>query len=218
MQLRNGARNTMADVWTSLLVGLKSLVPHTAAQTAGFLAPDVTSLATELLLICLFTALIEELIFRGALATILARRFVQPNPLLKAAVASALTFAILHIASDMVYNATSALLVAQGLAKFLQASLFGFCMAALFLKARARGRTFARAIALPVLVHFVFDLLYFGPSYLATGALPATYLTGSCGDLAVLLVTSALLVPPSIIGARALRGEVLPCLTDDARN
>ena len=168
-------------------------------------------LVGQLAFSCLITAIVEEVAFRGVLTSLFARRFSGPSGLLHAALASSVTFALLHVASDLLANAGDPVLVLQALLKTAQTGLFGFCMACLFLKARLWGRALAGALTFPILIHFAFDLAYFGPGYLSTGAFPDTYLTGSCGDLAVLALTAALLLPLSIYGARSLWGEVLPC-------
>ncbi len=94
------------------------------------------------------------------------------------------------------------ILAVQALLKALQAGLFGFCMAAVFLE--------AGSIKQPVMIHAAFNVLYLGPLLVATGAVPATYLTGNCGDLAMLALTIALLLPPSVKSARWLAREVVP--------
>lgn len=93
-------------------------------------------------------------------------------------------------------------LSAQMIFKITQASLFGFCMAALFVK--------THSLLAPVVVHAVFDVFYLGPQVLLAGVLPSTYMTGNCVDLAILVLTIALLLPPSFKSARWLAYEVVP--------
>lgn len=173
----------------------------------------LVQLSMQLVLSCLITAVVEELVFRGLLSTLFARRFQGPRGLVCAAAASALVFALLHVASDAVRNAGDVRLLLQAALKLAQTGLFGFLMACLFLKARAKGSSFARALTFPVLIHWVFDLIYFGPVYVSTGAFPDTYLTGLPGDTALLLITSLLMLPLCVLGARRLSGDVLPCST-----
>lgn len=160
---------------------------------------------------CFVTALVEELIFRGALlsALLLIIRRVRTNwaqPRFDAAVASAVVFGLVHVVSGLLAQPWTPSAVLQALLKATQAGLFGFYMAALFIK--------TRSLVVPIVVHFVFDVVYFGPAYLIVGAFPSTYITGSYGDLVILLLTSVLLLPPSINSARVLRGEVVPCLSE----
>ncbi len=162
---------------------------------------------------------------------------LRASPALVAAVFSALVFGILHVSGSLDGSSLSQIIlaggafdspaecasafalvptpacaapvptlvlvfVAQALLKALQAGLFGFCMAAVFLE--------TGSIKQPVVIHAVFNVLYLGPLLVATGAVPATYLTGNCGDLAVLALTIALLLPPSVKSARWLAREVVP--------
>ena len=45
----------------------------------------------------------------------------------------------------------------------------------------------------PVIVHGLFDLLFWGPLLLTGGVLPSTYLTGNAADLVPLVITTVLL-------------------------
>lgn len=83
---------------------------------------------------------------------------------------------------------TMVVLVAQGIFKMTQAALFGFCMAALFMR--------TGTIWLAVATHAAFDMLYLGPQLVLTGAVPSTYLTGNPADLAVVVLTVVLLLRP----------------------
>lgn len=109
-----------------------------------------------------------------------------------AAVFSGLLFGVVHIFSgapsfDGAGLFGILLMAAQGLAKAVQAGMFGYVMAAFMLRS---GSVFG-----PMVVHFLFDLLYFAPIVLATGSLPTAYMTGSLFDLLLLAVTIAALVP-----------------------
>lgn len=172
---------------------------------------DLAQLVMQLVFSCLVTAIVEELVFRGLLASLLARKFCGPRGLPRAAAASALVFALLHVASEALCNAGDAALLLQAVLKLVQTGLFGFIMACLFLKARAKGSSFARALILPILIHWAFDVLYFWPVYLSTGAFPDAYLTGASTDTALLLITILVMLPLCVLGARGLSGDVLPC-------
>lgn len=173
----------------------------------------LAQLLVQLVLSCLVTAVVEELVFRGLLASLFARKFCGPRGLLNAAAASAFVFALLHVASDALRNVADAALLLQAVLKLAQTGLFGFIMACLFLKARAKGSSFARALTFPILIHWAFDVVYFGPVYLSTGAFPSTYLTGASADTALLLITSLLMLPLCALAARRLSDEVLLCST-----
>ncbi len=74
--------------------------------------------------------------------------------------------------------------------------LFGFFMAALFVRVR-NGWMVAG-------VHALFDLFYLGPSAILSGMLQSTYLTGSVFDLALLAGTVVLFVPLAVVAYRSL--------------
>lgn len=134
----------------------------------------------------------------------------EENPALSAALFSSLLFGLLHAsgAGDAFAVATSQgegaalALAANAALKFLQAGMFGFCMAALFLK---RGN-----IWLAVVLHATFDLLYLGPALFSAGAVPETYLTGNAADMVVLAATIMLILLPCVKSARWLVRGVIP--------
>ena len=174
---------------------------------------SLTQLIVQLSLSCLVTAVIEETVFRGLLTTFFARAFYGSQALICAAAASALVFGLLHVASDAIRNLHDGALLLQAALKFVQTGLFGFLMACLFLQARAKGHSLARALTFPILIHWAFDMVYFAPVYLGTGAFPDTYLTGAGADMLLLLITSLLMLPLCALVARRLSGVVLPCST-----
>lgn len=183
-------------------------------------------------LLCVATGVFEEALFRGLAMTCLlhratadcassaspsppqaygpsARSACKPAPASSApvsfaALVSASLFALVHVVGTPPAEAASSGIVvaAQIVLKALQAGMFAYCMAALMVE--------TRSIWLPVVAHAVFDLLYFAPTMIASAALPATYATGNCGDLVVLALTIAFLVPLCRKSRQMLRGEVLP--------
>lgn len=227
----------VAFVATSLFIGFSPdylaaamFTPDDAqnvADASSFAAFSLELLPSRLLLLillCLLTGLFEEGLFRG-LAVPLAfersqREIEKPtsaaagSPFVSAAIFSSLLFALLHVtgfgaavASDAASSSASglppiAVVGAQAVLKMLQTGLFGFCMAVLFIR--------TRSIWLPAVTHAVFDLFYLGPLLVASGQVPATYLTGSYGDIAVLVLTSVMLLPPTVKSARWLMHEVVP--------
>ena len=165
----------------------------------------------SLVLEAVLTGVVEELLFRGivlfallwGLGAVLGRRgFVA-----QAVWAQAVLFGVLHVSGELGPQLAAqlasqpwewgAVVCAQALLKVLQGTLFGVCMAALLL---ARGSLF-----LPAFVHLVFDMIYFAPFVALHGAFPSLYLTGSVAELVPLLVAVAVLVPPAIEVAKALR-------------
>lgn len=92
---------------------------------------------------------------------------------------------------------TEVVVVLQGIAKTLQAGLFGMLMALIVLKTGSICRV--------IVLHFTFDFLYFAPTVVLTGEFPSSYLTGSAVDLAIVLTSVVLLLPPCARSARALR-------------
>lgn len=213
-----------AGAQAAATVGGGSAVAGPEAQVAASGATDDLPLYARALLLvacCFSTAVFEEGFFRGIVVPCAARRtqmeiqalqqgnvgFVAretysqmtpeerreaSNVPYSAAVFSGLLFGVVHIMSGMPNFAGAdmfavALMVAEGLGKAVQAGMFGYVMAALMLRS---GSVFG-----PMVAHFLFDMLYFAPVVLATGALPAAYMTGAPSDVLLLAITIAALVP-----------------------
>lgn len=166
--------------------------------TAGHLA-QVGSWANVagIVALCLFTGVFEEGVFR-----VLAMRAFIPalgdgrRGVLGAAVMSSVLFGLLHAsASDLIF--ADAIVWAQVVLKPVQAGLFGFFMAALFV--RTRNFWFVSG------VHTVFNLFYIGPLLLMTGTMQTTYATGSLVDLVLLATTVLLLLPLMAAALKMLR-------------
>ena len=107
-----------------------------------------------------------------------------------AVMASSLVFGLAHLFPDIGVAAI------QGVLKVAQATLFGAVMALLVVRSPYGSRPFPqRALSLmaPVIVHGLFDLLFWGPLLLTGGVLPSTYLTGNPADLVPLVITTVLL-------------------------
>lgn len=175
--------------YASTIVIPVALSPVPLSQVPADFARSVAKLVTD----CALTAVVEELIFRGALllAFVWVFRSVDPpaphgSVLLRATIAQAAVFALAHLLGIPELSEVSLIVVAlQAVAKFAQGFFFAICMAYFFLK--------TSNLILPIAIHFAFDLIYFAPFVFEHGDFPATYLTGSFVDLAI-LVTSALLL------------------------
>lgn len=179
---------------------------------------DPLFLLGPIALLCLLTGVFEEGVFRVLALDALAPAFCRdrqarsgerraasvlgPEPavrqsgVLGAAVASSALFGVLHVSAVDAAAAASAVAWAQFALKPVQAGLFGFFMAALFVRTGSLWKAAG--------VHGLFNLLYLGP-VLAAGVLSPTYVTGSFVDLALLAATTLLLVPPAIAAARTIR-------------
>ena len=143
--------------------------------------------------LCLVTGLFEEALFRGVMFRGFACAFEasgRANPLLWAAAVSAGVFGVLHVSGGSPAVPSDAVVLAQVVLKPVQAALFGFVMAGVF----ARSHNLWLACGL----HAAFNALSEGPLFLASGYLPATYLTGSVADAVLLAVGSVLLVPAAV--------------------
>lgn len=118
----------------------------------------------------------------------------KTSPAFKAALISALLFAFLHIS---VAGITSeyAMVQLQTVIKFIQTALFGFIMAAFYVR--------TRSVWLIALLHAVFDILYLGPIMLTLG-IPSSLVTNEPLNLILLAITSALLVAPAVTAAQVL--------------
>lgn len=166
-----------------------SFVASDASHDAlpGFPARVSASLLLYAVATCAFTALFEEMLFR---AVVIPCMIAKTNQMAFAIEAGALLFAAAHVelAFPFAASASAALLQAstwislgQFVLKPIQAALFGFCTGFLYCS--------TWSLKLPVFVHFLFDLLYFAPSLLATGAFPSTYTSGNLLDLVLLSVS-----------------------------
>ena len=181
--------------------GCATLAAHgasgaTAAASAVALDPP---LLCAVAVTCLLTGLFEEGVLRVAAVEAALDAFGEEGrgPL-AAAAASGVLFGLLHLSlSDASAAATlGAVAWAQLLVKPVQAALFGFCLAGVYLQTRSLW---------PVAgVHALFDALYLGPAMLAGGSLQVAYVTGAPSDLAVLAATTLLLVPAVVVEARRL--------------
>lgn len=121
------------------------------------------------------------------------------DPVGFAVMASSLIFGLAHLfpeGSLMAPGADIGVAAIQGVLKVTQATLFGAVMALLVVRSPYGSRPFPqRALSLmaPVIVHGLFDLLFWGPLLLTGGVLPSTYLTGNPADLVPLVITTVLL-------------------------
>ncbi len=113
--------------------------------------------------------------------------------------ASSLIFGLAHLfpeGSLMAPGADIGVAAIQGFLKVTQSTLCGAVMAQLVVRSPYGSRSFPqRALPLmaPVIVHGLFDLLFWGPLLLTGGVLPSTYLTGNPADLVPLVITTVLL-------------------------
>lgn len=116
-----------------------------------------------------------------------------------AVMASSFIFGLAHLfpeGSLMAPGADIGVAAIQGVLKVTQSTLFGAVMALLVVRSPYGSRPFPqRALSLmaPVIVHGLFDLLFWGPLLLTGGVLPSTYLTGNPADLVPLVITTVLL-------------------------
>ena len=121
------------------------------------------------------------------------------DPVGFAVMASSLIFGLSHLfpeGSLMAPGADIGVAAIQGFLKVTQSTLFGAVMAQLVVRSPYGSRSFPqRALPLmaPVIVHGLFDLLFWGPLLLTGGVLPSTYLTGNPADLVPLVITTVLL-------------------------
>ena len=121
------------------------------------------------------------------------------DPVGFAVMASSLIFGLAHLfpeGSLMAPGADIGVAAIQGVLKVTQSTLFGAVMAQLVVRSPYGSRPFPqRALSLmaPVIVHGLFDLLFWGPLLLTGGVLPSTSLTGNPADLVPLVITTVLL-------------------------
>ncbi|MEG2025884.1 MAG: CPBP family intramembrane glutamic endopeptidase [Gordonibacter sp.] len=157
------------------------------------------------LAVCVATGVFEEGLFRG----VISRGFSdalriegRKSPALTGAIASAFVFGVLHTANAPVAEFAGEVVVAQLVAKTVQATLFGFVMSAVL--------SHTGSLWTVVLLHIGFNILSMGPAFALTGELPSTYATGDPVDLAVLLISAAFFVPLAVHAWRILAHAVPP--------
>lgn len=185
--------------------------PASASSDAVSAALDSPSARVSALLglyavaTCAFTALFEEMLFRGIVIPCVVAKTGQAAFAVRV---SALLFAAAHLelsflpaapAPDALLHASSWVLAGQFVLKPVQAALFGFCMGSLYCS--------TRSLRLPIVVHFFFDLIYFAPSLLSAGAFPSTYMSGNLFDLVLLLVSVLFLGVAALLLREAKQGE-----------
>lgn len=184
--------------WAPFVLGVGMVAGAALWWLAGFRPADVSlSGATVVRVVlvlssCLMVGVFEEGVFR-----VLALEAFAPRlGALRVAVASAILFGMLHASFGEAEALGGAVAWTQAILKPLQAGLFGFFMAAWYLKGCGLWGL--------VGVHAVFDLVYLGPLMLMTGGQPA-YVTGSPADLAILAGTTVLLLAPACAAWKAVR-------------
>ncbi len=146
----------------------------------------------------LFAAVVEELIFRGALFRGL-RNFLERftvSAVVWAAVLSSALFALAHALDPALLAEPSAGVWIALAAKVTQAFGFAMIMAAL---CQSSG-----TLWIPMVVHGLFDLLYFSVPVLWFGALPTTYGVTDPWNLGYILLSALLMVGGAAVGSKAL--------------
>lgn len=142
-----------------------------------------------LVLLCLFTGIFEESLFRGILFPLFARELDRSDhSTLLAALASALLFGFLHVSGSLaVSDLTDPIIIGQAIMKTTQAGTFGFFMAALFFT--------TKNIWMVALVHGAYNLLTMWPVLISPEDQMGTYLTGSPADLITLTIIVVAFIP-----------------------
>lgn len=166
-------------------------------------------------------AVVEELVFRGFLLVLClyaARGRDAKRPLWTAIWASSLIFGLMHVVTSPLPSPLSVVVVVQAVLKMAEGTAFGLIMCALVVRNPRfwrEGPARYLALAAPMAVHFVFDVVYLGPDVLATGSLPTTYLTGNPQDLPPLLISTILLFA---VAALCRRSFMLGCDHEQKRS
>ena len=161
---------------------------------------------------CLATALFEEVLFRGVmvngffgafralapassqsgLSSVSDSRFPAcDRDFARAGVLAAVVFGVLHVSAAVDFSSLNLIGLAQFFVKPVQAMIFGCLMTCVFAK--------THGLLVPIALHFLYDAIAHSPAFLATGALPASYVTGSFFDLVGMIVGALLLVLPSLL-------------------
>lgn len=156
---------------------------------------DQAELIFRLIFTCALVATVEEIIFRGILPRALLR-ILKPKAVI---LITAGVFAILHGIPIGIENTMSVdpFLVAISMAlKAVQAFAFGILMAAFVLC----GLNLLGVIV----IHAVFDLIYFERYVSIIGDFPATYIAASPDALVALVVSVAIIAVPAAFAFRTI--------------
>ena len=159
-------------------------------------------------LLCLATAVAEEVLFRGILLKSFLSAFCQqhntPNGpghtgsgLMAASVAAAAVFALLHLGTGIDW--TQSLNVAQALLKVAQGLLFALIMTALVVR--------RRSLDLSIAIHALFNFCSQALAVAQTGAVASTYVTAEPADIIVLAACVVLFVPLALRSLAILKRE-----------
>ena len=194
---RGACRGWRAWIGYVLVVGLVAgTATFFSIPRTGELAVDPARVA-QVVALCLLTGLFEEGVFRVLAIDAFVPAFGGGfRGALRAAAASAVLFGVLHVSASEVVLATDAVAGMQAVLKPVEAGLFGFFMAAVYLA--------TRNLWVLVAVHAAFNMVSTGPLLLA-GDMQQTYATGNPFDLALLALTTVLLVPPAVAAFRSFR-------------
>lgn len=175
----------------ALGIGIAEVVTYRAQ--AGAL-PALSAGAVALVLLdCLATGLVEEVLLRGGVFGLLAwiLRDRQRGVAL-AALLQAVLFALLHLTGAWPTAVTVTILVQAG-AKVLAAFAFGLVMAVLYV--------LTRNLWLSIGVHAVYDMLSLAPQELLFGPI-TTYLTGTRSEAVIMVVTAIALLAIALVAFR----------------
>jgi len=147
--------------------------------------------------ICAGTGYLEEGFFRGLLADAFVTT-LKPgkHAVLNAAIVSSALFGILHVVGTG--QATDGVQIAFLIVKPIEAGIFGFFMAAIYVR--------TSSISAAALIHTLFDLMLLAPSFLTTGTLPDTYLSGDGTALTGLIIATVALLPLVLWSWKLIRG------------
>lgn len=183
-----------------LIAGFAGWILAGAPDAAiGAAVSSIAARGAFVVAICVLTGVFEEGVFRVLALDALAPQFGGGGEgLLKAAVWSSVLFGLVHAGFGEAASLGGAVAWAQALVKPLQAALFGFFMAALFVR--------TRSLWVVAGAHGLFDVACLGPVMLVEGA-PQPYVTGSVADLALLVLVTVLLVPPAVVAFRSFWGN-----------
>lgn len=162
--------------------------------------PDIAGIASGALAInlvtgiftCLLVAVWEEGFFRGILISCMLKGVPLRNPRRFAAIATAIVFGLLHIT----FAANESMML-QGVLKGVQAGLFGYCLAVYFISTGSLGEC--------IVIHSVFDLVYFAPTILSTGTLSEAWAWGTPFAGVQLIASIVILAVAAGMSRRQLR-------------
>lgn len=187
------AKKSWYVIAVAFLVGLNSFLGGVPID----LFQSVLMRLLLFLLLCIGTGLLEEGLFRGIMLDAFIENLgTRRRDLYVAAFTSSLIFGLLHVTGDVdaVISDSYALILA--ILKTIQAAIFGFFMAALYMR--------KKNLWLQALVHALYNTLIMAHQVVFFDNLPTSYVAGNVSDVIFLGFMIVLFIPLLVSGIKLI--------------